>query len=259
MQFIDLKLQYQRIKHKVDSALENVLGHNQFILGPEVTELEKQLAEYVGVDYCITVANGTDALQIAMMAADIKPGDEVITSPFTFISNAEMIALLGAKPVFVDINPETYNIEPAMIDAMITDKTKAIMPVSLYGLCADMNPINDIAKKHNLVVIEDAAQSFGAEYKNRKSCALSDLGCTSFFPSKPLGGYGDGGAIFTNNTAYNELARQIRIHGQSKRYYHKVLGVNSRLDTLQAAILLAKLTIFPEEVIDRAPYRGNLH
>jgi UDP-2-acetamido-2-deoxy-ribo-hexuluronate aminotransferase len=251
MQFIDLKTQYLRVQNKIHERMNTVLQHSQFIMGPEVAELEIKLAEYVGVKNCITVANGTDAMQVAMMALDIKPGDEVITSTFTFIANAEMIALLGAKPVFVDIDPKTYNLDPQKIEAAITAKTKLILPVSLYGQCADMDTINHIAKKHNLVVIEDAAQSFGATYKGRKSCQLSDIACTSFFPSKPLGCYGDGGAIFTDHDELAEKMRQIRVHGQESRYYHTYIGVNSRLDTLQAAILLEKLHIFPEEVVDR--------
>lgn len=251
MQFIDLKTQYKRLENSIQRRIQTVLEHGQYIMGPEVKELEDKLASYVGTKYCIGVANGTDALQIAMMAIDIKPGDEVITPCFTFIANAEMIALLGAKPVFVDIDPRTYNIDAHKIEASITSKTKAIMPVSLYGQCADMDTINAIAKKHNLIVIEDAAQSFGATYKGKKSCNLSDIGCTSFFPSKPLGAYGDAGAIFTNDDKLAEKMKQIRVHGQQSRYYHTHIGVNSRLDTLQAAILLAKMEVFPEEVIDR--------
>lgn len=251
MQFIDLKTQYSRLQGKIQQRIDAVLTHGQFIMGPEVQELEQRLAEYVGVKHCIAMGNGTDSLQIAMMALGIKAGDEVITTPFTFIATAEMIAIVGAKPVFVDIDPRTYNIDPNKVEAAITAKTKAIMPVSLYGQCADMDAINSIAAKHNLAVIEDAAQSFGATYKGRKSCALSTIGSTSFFPSKPLGCYGDGGACFTDNEKLATEMRQIRVHGQDKRYHHRVIGVNSRLDTLQAGILLAKMDAFPEEVVDR--------
>ncbi len=252
MQFIDLKTQYRRIEEKVNKRIKTVLEHGQFIMGPEVQELEEKLANYVGAKHCITMANGTDSLMVSMMALGIKAGDEVITTPFTFIATGEMIALMGAKPVFVDIDPKTFNIDPKKIEQAITPKTKAIMPVSLYGQCADMDAINAIANKHKIPVIEDAAQSFGAMYKGKKSCNLSTIGSTSFFPSKPLGCYGDGGACFTNDDQLATDMRQIRVHGQDKRYHHRLLGMNSRLDTLQAAILLAKLEIFPEEVIDRA-------
>ncbi len=249
--FIDLKTQQERIKAELDARIAAVLEHGQYIMGPEVYELEKKLAEYTGAKHCISVANGTDALLIAMMALDIKSGDEVITTPFTFIATAEMIAFLGAKPVFVDIDPRTYNIDPNLIEAAITPRTKAIMPVSLYGQCADMDAINVIAEKHGLAVIEDAAQSFGATYKGRKSCNLSTIGCTSFFPSKPLGCYGDGGACFTSDDALAAKMSQIRLHGQDRRYHHPIIGLNGRIDTLQAAILLAKLTVFEDEVAAR--------
>jgi UDP-2-acetamido-2-deoxy-ribo-hexuluronate aminotransferase len=252
MQFIDLKTQYQRLENAVNQRMQAVLQHGQFIMGPEVQLLEEQLAAYVGVNHCITVANGTDALLVAMMALGIQPGDEVITTPFTFIATGEMIALLGAKPVFVDIDIRTYNLDPGKLEQAITSKTKAIIPVSLYGQCADMDAINAIATKYDLAVIEDAAQSFGATYKNKKSCSLATIGCTSFFPSKPLGCYGDGGACFTDDEALAIAMKQIRLHGQDRRYHHARLGLNSRLDTLQAAILLEKFTIFPEEVQDRA-------
>lgn len=248
MEYINLKAQYQHLKSEIDWRINKVLDHGQYILGPEVKELEESLAAYVGVKHCITVANGTDALLVAMMALGIKSGDEVITSPFTFIANAEMIALLGAKPVFVDIDPYTYNIDANKIANEITSKTKCIMPVSLYGQCADMDAINAIAKNYKLSVIEDAAQSFGASYKNKKSCSLSTIACTSFFPSKPLGCYGDGGACFTDDDNMANIMRQIRVHGQDKRYHHKLIGLNSRLDTLQAAILLAKLNMFKDEI-----------
>ncbi|WP_018150572.1 DegT/DnrJ/EryC1/StrS family aminotransferase [Leeia oryzae] len=251
MDFIDLKSQYQHSKSAIDTRIHAVLNHGQYIMGPEVAELEVKLADYVGVKHCIGVADGTTALMIALMALGIGPGDEVITTPFTFIATGEMIALVGATPVFVDIDPETYNLDPALIEAAITPKTRAIMPVSLYGQCADFDAINAIADKHGLVVVEDGAQSFGASYKGRKSCGLSTIATTSFFPSKPLGCYGDGGACFTNDDTLAKKMREIRIHGQDRRYHHPVIGLNGRLDTLQAAILLAKLETFVDEVAAR--------
>jgi UDP-2-acetamido-2-deoxy-ribo-hexuluronate aminotransferase len=251
MNFIDLEQQQNRIKKQIDTNIAKVLAHGRYIMGPEVNELEYQLADYVGAKYCIGVSSGSDALLIAMMALGIGPGDEVITTPFTFIATAEMIKLLGAKPVFVDIDSQTYNIDSAKISSAITDNTKLILPVSLYGQCADMDAINTIAKQHNLPVLEDGAQSFGATYKGKKSCNLSTIGCTSFFPSKPLGCYGDGGAIFTNDEFLAKTIREIRVHGQDKRYSHPRLGINGRLDTIQAAILLAKFEIFPDEVMLR--------
>jgi UDP-2-acetamido-2-deoxy-ribo-hexuluronate aminotransferase len=248
MQFIDLAAQQARIKDKIDAAIQRVLAHGQYILGPEVSELEDRLCEYTGAKYCITVANGTDALQIAQMALGIGPGDEVITPGFNYIAAAETIALLGAKPVYVDIDSQTYNLDPSKLEEAISTRTKAIIPVSLYGQCADYDAINKIANKHGLPVIEDAAQSFGATYKGKKSCNLTTIATTSFFPSKPLGCYGDGGAIFTNDDELAKVMRQIARHGQERRYYHVRVGVNSRLDTLQAAILLCKLEIFDEEL-----------
>lgn len=248
MDFIDLKTQYQRLKTEIDAGIQRVLDHGQYILGPEVAELEEKLAAYTGSKYCITVANGTDALQIAQMALGIGPGDEVITPGFTYIATAETVALLRAKPVYVDIDPRTYNLDPALLEAAITPRTKAIVPVSLYGQCADFDAINAIAVKHGIPVIEDAAQSFGATYKGRKSCNLSTIACASFFPSKPLGCYGDGGAIFTNDDELAKVMRQIARHGQDRRYHHVRVGVNSRLDTLQAAILLPKLSVLDEEL-----------
>jgi UDP-2-acetamido-2-deoxy-ribo-hexuluronate aminotransferase len=249
--FIDLKTQYEALKPQIQERINRVLDHGQYIMGPEVRELEEALAAYVGVKHCIAASSGTDTLLIAMMALGIGFGDEVITTPFTFVATGEMIALLGARPVFVDIEPRTYNIDPALIEAAITPKTRAIMPVSLYGQCADMDAINAIAEKHRLPVIEDAAQSFGATYKGRKSCALSTIGSTSFFPSKPLGGYGDGGALFTDDDTLAKTMREIRVHGQDRRYHHPRVGINGRLDTLQAAILLAKLERFDWEVEQR--------
>lgn len=248
IEFIDLKAQQERIKDKIDAGIQRVLAHGQYILGPEVAELEEKLAAFVGAKYCISCANGTDALQIAQMALGIGPGDEVITPGFTYIATAETVALLGAKPVYVDIDPRTYNLDPNLLEAAITPRTKAVIPVSLYGQCADFDAINAIAEKHGIPVIEDAAQSFGASYKGRRSCNLSTIACTSFFPSKPLGCYGDGGAIFTNDDELAKVIRQIARHGQDRRYHHIRVGVNSRLDTLQAAILLPKLEILEEEI-----------
>lgn len=249
--FIDLKAQQQIIRKSIDDRIAKVLEHGQYIMGPEVYELEEKLAQYVGVKHCISVANGTDALMIALMAIDVKPGDEVITTPFTFIATAEVAAFLGAIPVFVDIDPKTYNLDPTKLEQAITPKTKAIIPVSLYGQCADFDAINAISDKYGITVIEDAAQSFGATYKGKRSCGLSKIGCTSFFPTKPLGCYGDGGACFTNDDELAKKMNQIRLHGQDRRYHHPVIGVNGRLDTIQAAILLAKLEIFDQEVVLR--------
>ena len=248
MEFIDLKSQYCRLKTEIDAGIQRVLDHGQYILGPEVAELEEKLTAYTGAKHCITVANGTDSLQIAQMALGIGPGDEIITPGFTYIATAETVALLGAKPVYVDIDPRTYNLDPKLLESAITPRTKAIISVSLYGQCADMDAINAIAAKHSIPVIEDAAQSFGATYKGRKSCNLSTIACASFFPSKPLGCYGDGGAIFTNDDELAKVIRQIARHGQDRRYHHIRVGVNSRLDTLQAAILLPKLAIFDKEI-----------
>ncbi|MFO7803267.1 MAG: DegT/DnrJ/EryC1/StrS family aminotransferase [Desulfovermiculus sp.] len=275
--FVDLKTQQQAVRSALEQNIHQVLHHGKYIMGPEVARLEKKLAEYVGVKHCIGVASGSDALLMALMAIGVGPGDEVITSPFTFIATGEMISLLGATPVFVDIDPQTYNIDPTKIESAITPRTKAILPVSLYGQPADFEAINAIAEKYNnvrrsggsytesvfpgtfgeqnaltgyqtITVIEDAAQSFGATYKARKSCALSDIACTSFFPSKPLGGYGDGGALFTDQEEIAKTLCQIRDHGQDRRYHHPIIGINGRLDTLQAAIVLAKFDIFPQEV-----------
>ncbi len=251
MEFIDLKAQYHTLKADIDSRLSKVLEHGRFILGPEVDELEGLLAAYTGASHCITCANGTDALQIALMALGIAPGDEVITPGFSYIATAETVALLGAKPVFVDIDALTYNMRPELIAGAISERTKAIIPVSLYGQCADFDAINTIADQHGLKVIEDGAQSFGASYKGRKSCNLATIGCTSFFPSKPLGCYGDGGALFTNDPELSKAIRQIARHGQDRRYHHVRVGINSRLDTIQAAILLAKLSVFDAEIAAR--------
>ncbi len=251
IQFIDLKSQYRAMREPIDDRIQKVLNHAQFIMGPEVREMEARLEAYVGARHCISVASGTEALLIALMAIGIGQGDEVVTTPFTFAATAEVIALLGAVPVFVDIEDDTCNIDPKLIEAAITPRTKAIMPVSLYGQAADMDEINAIALRHNIPVIEDAAQSFGAEYKGRKSGNLSTIGCTSFFPSKPLGCYGDGGAIFVSDDALGKAMREIRVHGQEKRYYHTRIGVGGRMDTLQCAVVLAKLDNFAWEVEQR--------
>jgi len=247
MEFVDLKSQYAALRETIDARIQRVLDHGQYILGPEVRELEDRLAAYTGAKHCITVASGTEALLIALMALDIKPDDEVITTPFTFVATAEMIVLLGARPVFVDVEEGTGNIDASRIEAAITPRTKAIMPVSLYGQPCDMDEINAIAARHGLPVIEDAAQSFGATYRGRNSCNLSTIGCTSFFPSKPLGCYGDGGAMFTSDDAIAKACREIRAHGQERRYYHTRIGVGGRMDTIQCAIVLAKLGRFDWE------------
>src|SRR3954464_857915 len=248
MEFTDLKTQYRALQGEIDARIRRVLEHGQYILGPEVRELEEKLAAYTGSKHCVTVASGTEALLIALMALDIKPGDEVITTPFTFVATGEMIVLLGAKPVFVDVEEDTANLDASRISAAVTAKTRAIMPVSLYGQPADMDEINAIAAKHRIPVIEDAAQSFGATYKGRRSCNLSTIGATSFFPSKPLGCYGDGGALFTNDDALAAAMREIRVHGQSGRYQHTRIGVGGRMDSLQCAVVLAKLPRFDWEV-----------
>ena len=249
LEFTDLKTQYAALREQIGARIQAVLDHGQYIMGPEVKELEQRLATFTGAKHCITVASGTEALLIALMAIGLKPGDEVITTPFTFAATAEMIVLLGGKPVFVDIEPDTCNIDASQIEARITARTRAIMPVSLYGQCADMDEINAMAARHgNIAVIEDAAQSFGATYKGRKSCHLSTIGCTSFFPSKPLGCYGDGGAMFTDDDALAQACREIRVHGQSARYTHTRVGVGGRMDTLQCAVLLAKLERFEWEL-----------
>ncbi len=251
MQFIDLKAQYKRLQSDIDARMKRVLEHGQFIMGPEVFELEDKLCDYTGTRHCITVSSGTDALLASLMALEIEPNDEVIIPGFSFFATAEVVALIKAKPVFVDIDPHTYNIDPIKVKKAISPNTKAIIAVSLFGQCSDMDTLNDIANKHQIAVIEDAAQSFGATYKERKSCNLSSIGCTSFFPSKPLGCYGDGGAIFTNDSSLAEVLKEVRVHGQSERYLHSRIGLNARLDTLQAAVLLAKLTSFDAEISAR--------
>jgi UDP-2-acetamido-2-deoxy-ribo-hexuluronate aminotransferase len=257
--FVDLKTQYAALRDEIDIRMRRVLEHGQYIMGPEVHELEERLALYTGARHCVTCASGTEALLIALMALELKPGDEVITTPFTFVATAEMIVLLGCRPVFVDIEEDTCNIDARLIEAAITPRTKAIMPVSLYGQAADMDEINALASRHGLAVIEDAAQSFGATYKGRKSCNLSTIGCTSFFPSKPLGCYGDGGALFTHDDALAQAMREIRTHGQSRRYYHTRIGVGGRMDTIQCAVVLAKLERFDWEVNKRQEIGQRYH
>lgn len=262
MDFIDLKSQYAALRDNINARIQKVLDHGQYILGPEVREMEEALSAYTGATHCISVASGTEALLICLMALDLQPGDEVITTPFTFAATAEMIVLAGARPVFVDIEPDTANIDATLIEAAITPRTRALMPVSLYGQVADMGAINAIAARHGLPVIEDAAQSFGASYQGNKSCNLSTFGCTSFFPSKPLGCYGDGGAIFTSDDRLAQACREIRTHGQSQRYLHTRLGVGGRMDTLQCAVVLGKLDRFEWEVRRRLElgdaYRARL-
>jgi UDP-2-acetamido-2-deoxy-ribo-hexuluronate aminotransferase len=248
MQFIDLKAQSSLIEDRLIDRFKAVLKHGAYIMGPEVSELETELASFVGVPHAIGVSSGTDALMIALMALDVGPGDEILIPTFSFFATAGVLATVAAKPVFVDIERDTYNMDPNLIEAAITSKTKAIMPVSLYGQCADYDAINAIAARHNLPVIEDGAQSFGATYNGKRSCGLTTIGCTSFFPSKPLGGYGDGGACFTHDADLAERMKSIRVHGQSKRYQHTRFGINGRLDTIQAAILLEKFALFPGEI-----------
>ena len=249
--FVDLATQQDRLRDRIEGGIARVLAHGQYILGPEVAELEEKLAAYAGAAHCISCANGTDALQIALMALGVGVGDEVITPGFSYIATAEAALVLGAHVVYVDIDPVSFNLDPALLEAAITPRTRAIIPVSLYGQPADFDAINAIADRHGIPVIEDGAQSFGASYKGRKSGNLSTIGCTSFFPSKPLGCYGDGGAIFTSDPELAKLIRQIARHGQEKRYYHVRIGMNSRLDTLQAAILLPKLEILDDEIAAR--------
>lgn len=263
MKFIDLKEQYRRHKAEIDDRIQRVLAHGHFIMGPEIAELEQALAAYVRVKHCLTASSGTDSLEIALRALGIGPGDEVITIPFTWISSAEVIGLVGAKPVFVDIEPDTYNINPDLIESAITSHTKALLPVSLFGQMPDYDRINAIAAKHGLPVIEDGAQSFGATQRGCRSCGVTTIGSTSFFPAKPLGCYGDGGALFTNDDSLAEKMKAIRTHGGLKRHHHPFLGMNGRFDTLQAAILLAKLPHFESEVQARghigARYSASLN
>lgn len=255
--FVDLAAQQDRLRSEIETGIAGVLAHGKYILGPEVAELEEKLIAYTGAGFCTTCANGTDALQIALMALGVGPGDEVISPGFSYIATAEAGAVLGADIRYVDIDPVSYNLDPALLEAAITERTKAIIAVSLYGQCADFDAINAIAARHNIPVIEDGAQSFGGSYKGTKSCNLTTIGCTSFFPSKPLGCYGDGGAIFTSDPDLAGVIRQIARHGQERRYHHVRLGVNSRLDTLQAAILLPKLAILDDEIAARQNVAGR--
>ncbi len=246
--FLDLKPQYRALEKQINARIQTVLNHGQFILGPEVEECELAMTSYIGAKYCLTAASGTDALIMALMALGVGPGDQVITTPFSFFATAEVISLVGAEPVFVDIEAKTFNIDPNLIEKAITAKTKAIMPVSLYGQPADFDEINVIGLRHGIPVIEDAAQSFGAQYQGKKSCHLSLVGATSFFPAKPLGCYGDGGAVFTDDEALHKKMTQIRVHGQEGRYHHVTMGINGRLDTLQCAVLLEKLKRYDWEL-----------
>jgi len=257
MKFIDLEAQQDRLRSEIEGGIARVLAHGKYIMGPEIAELEEALCNYTGAKYCISCANGTDALQIALMALGVGQGDEVVTPGFSYIATAETVAVLGAKPVYVDIDPANFNLDPALLETAITSRTRAIIPVSLYGQCGDFDTINAIAEKHGIPVIEDGAQSFGASYKGRKSGNLSTIGCTSFFPSKPLGCYGDGGAIFTSNESLAKLLLQIARHGQDRRYHHVRVGINSRLDTIQAAILLPKLAILDDELAARQTVAEN--
>jgi len=267
MDFIDLKSQYRRIEADVRARLDKVLAHGQFIMGPEIAELEAKLAAYTGAKHCLACASGTDALLLALMAWKIGPGDAVFTTPFTFIATAEVIALVGATPVFVDIDPRTYNIDAAKLEAAVKSlasgavpstgtspglRARAVIPVDLFGLCADYGAVNAVAKKHGLLVLEDACQSFGASYNGKRACSFGDAAATSFFPAKPLGCFGDGGAVFTGSDELAATMRSIRIHGQGSDKYNNVrIGINGRLDTMQAAILLAKMEIFGEEMQQR--------
>jgi len=249
--FANLNRQYLEYKDEIDSKIQEVLNSSNYIMGTQVYDLEKNLENFTGVNHAITCSSGTDALTLSMMALNIKPGDEVITTPFSFISTAETIALLGAKPVFVDIEPDTFNIDANKIESKITKKTKIIMPVSLFGQPADINLIKQISDKYKLNIIIDGAQSFGSFFLDKMDSNLGDISTTSFFPAKPLGCYGDGGAIFTNNEDYFEKLKLLRVHGQNKLYHHKYIGLGGRLDTIQAAILLVKLKYFKNEIQQR--------
>ena len=247
MEFIDLKSQQKLIRKDLDERMQKVLAHGQYIMGPEVAESEIALADFVGAKHAITCASGTDALLMCMMALNLKPGDEVITTAFTFYATVGMMTYLGVRPVLVDIDPQTFNLNIELIEKKITSKTKVILPVSLYGQCVDMERLADLGRKHKIEIVEDAAQSFGAAQRGKRSCNLSRLACTSFFPAKPLGVYGDGGACFTSDDSLAQELRAIRLHGSLERYNHVRTGINGRFDTLQAAVLLAKLKIFPQE------------
>ncbi len=256
MKFVDINAQYEAYQSDIDNAIDQVLTHGHFIMGAEVEELENALSNYTGVSHCISTASGTSSLEIALRVLNIGPGDEVITVPFTWISPAEAIELVGARPVFVDIEPYTFNMDMNQLEEAITTATKAIIPVSLFGQIPDLETANQLAAKYGLAVIEDGAQSFGACRNGRRSCGITDIGSTSFFPAKPLGCYGDGGALFTDNDALSEKMRVLRAHGGERRHHHTIIGMNGRLDTIQAAILLAKFPNFPEE-IQRREEIGN--
>ncbi len=256
MKFFDLQAQKTRLEPLLGTRINSVMEHGKFIQGPEVFELEEKLQEFTGVNYCITCGNGTDAIQVALMALNIGPGDEVITPGFSYIAVAEAIKLLGAVPVYVDVEADTYNLSVQAVEAAITERTRAIAPVSLFGQCADYDDLNKLAHRYGLPVIEDAAQSFGATYFGKKSCNLTTIACTSFFPTKPLGCFGDGGAIFTNDKELAERLRCISKHGQERRYEHVEIGINSRLDTLQAAVLLSKIEILEDEIQSRNEIAG---
>jgi UDP-2-acetamido-2-deoxy-ribo-hexuluronate aminotransferase len=256
--FIDLKSQYNRIKDEIQNSINTVLEHGYFINGPEVAEAESKLAEFVGIKHCIACSSGTDALVMALMSLDVGRGDEVIVPNFTFFATAEAVEFLGATPIFADIDPLTYNMNVETTEKLITKNTKAIVPVSLYGQCSDLDEMKELAEKHNIKFIEDAAQSFGGTYKGKKSCSVADISCTSFFPAKPLGVYGDGGAVFTNSDELNKILRQIRSHGEETRYHHTRVGINGRFDTIQAAIIIEKLKIFDDE-LDKRKKVGNFY
>ena len=251
MQFVDISQLYQSYQSDIDARMRQVLEHGQFIMGPEVQEIEQVLADYVGVGHCITTGSGTVSLEIALRALGIGPGDEVITVPFTWISTAEVIAQVGARPVFVDIEPETYNLDASLLEAAITEHTKAIMPVSLFGQMPDFSAIQAVASRHGIPVIEDAAQSFGATQGGRRSGGVSAIGSTSFFPAKPFGCFGDGGALFTDDGELAEKMAMVRNHGCKVRHDHPMIGLNGRFDTLQAAVLLARFPHFEKEVVAR--------
>jgi UDP-2-acetamido-2-deoxy-ribo-hexuluronate aminotransferase len=255
--FIDLQAQYQQYKLEIDSAIHKILDTSAYIMGEKVKTLEENLSKYTGAPYALTCSSGTDALLLALMAIDVQPGDEIITTPFTFIATGESISLLGAKPIFVDIEEDTYNLDVKKVEASITNKTKAIIPVSLYGQPADMKEFNALGKKYIIVIIEDAAQSFGAIYNNNKSCNLSTIACTSFYPAKPLGCYGDGGAIFTQDEFLANKINSLRVHGQKETYLHQYIGINARFDAIQAAVVDVKLKHFEKEVSLRQKIANN--
>lgn len=255
--FVDLKAQYRAYRDELDASMSRVVSSASFIMGPEVHELEAQLAAYVGSRYAITCANGTDALQLALMVLGVGPGDEVIVPAFTFIATAEVVPASGATVVFADVDEETFTMDPASVDKLVSPRTKAVIPVGLFGQPADMDQINALGVRHGFAVVDDAAQSFGAEYHGRRAGGLAHISCTSFFPSKPLGCYGDGGAVFTDDEKVGETIGSLRLHGQSGRYVHDRIGVNSRLDTVQAAVLLVKLAHLDDELQRRREAAGR--